>query len=118
MRELILGAALLAACRASPLGGVDGGAVCSIFCAQGFHCCNNSCVNLRNDIHNCGACKVVCPGPQPYCDGTSCAQAPCNPPCTGGALCCEVQGPGPAGPPACTPPTDAGTCPLGCPLCV
>jgi hypothetical protein len=132
MRLLVIMLVVLGGCRSPSLPGGDGdggapadlarpgdggGKPCTIFCTMGFTCCNNSCVNLRNDIHNCGACGVVCTGPQPFCDGTKCAPAPCNPACSGGMLCCEVQGPGPSFGPMCTAPTDGGTCPLGCPLC-
>jgi hypothetical protein len=95
----------------------DGGHVCTIFCTMGFSCCDNRCVNLNNDIHNCGACGNVCSGPQPFCDGTACAPAPCSPACPVDQLCCNVQGPGPTRGPACYAPTAQGTCPLGCPLC-
>lgn len=103
---------------------------CNPACGAGFTCCNGKCVNLANDIFNCGACGVTCPGPNPFCAGM-CMQAPCDNPqqclgtngsccgnacCKPGQLCCDVQGPGPAGGPACHDPVD-GTCPLGCPLC-
>jgi hypothetical protein len=136
---LLLLGMLVAGCRTTPLpldggsggeggsggSGGGGGSVdmaggthpCTLLCTFGLTCCDNQCVNLRNDVHNCGGCGIVCSGPQPFCDGTKCAPAPCSPACTGGQLCCEVNGPGPARPPMCTAPTDAGTCPLGCPLC-
>jgi hypothetical protein len=130
MRGLLVALVLLTvACRSESLpvgdGGVDdmgmaddgGVRPCTIFCTLGLMCCDNRCVNVRNDIHNCGMCGVVCNGPNPYCDGTKCAPAPCSPPCGNGTLCCEVQGPGPSFGPMCTEPTDLGTCPLGCPLC-
>src|SRR5436305_157269 len=62
----------LAACHSSSLpgdgdggggsGGMGGGGggggtrVCAVLCTMGFTCCDGGCVNLRNDIHNCGAC--------------------------------------------------------------
>ncbi len=99
-------------------GGGSGGA-CTILCTMGFSCCgNNQCVNLRNDIHNCGKCGVTCTAPNDFCDGQACVPPPCSPPCTGGALCCDVQGPGPSMGPGCVMPTSSGTCPLGCPLCL
>ncbi len=141
MRTILLAMMLvavgLAGCRSSSLpgdgdGGVGdmaggggtggsggGGKVCTIICAMGFTCCgNNTCVNLRNDIHNCGACGVTCTAPNDYCDGQACAPPPCSPACANGTLCCNVQGPGPSMGPTCNAPTDAGTCPLGCPLCL
>lgn len=132
MRALVVGLLLLGACRSSTLPGDgdggggpgdlarpgDGGRACAVFCTMGFVCCDGSCVNTRNDIHNCGHCGVVCSGAQPFCDGTSCTTAPCMPGCGAGQLCCNVQGPGPSRGPMCTTPTDGGTCPLGCPLCV
>ena len=100
-------------------GGGGGVGVCSIVCTMGFTCCgNNQCVNLRNDIHNCGKCGVTCTAPNDFCDGQACAPPPCSPACTGGTLCCDVQGPGPSMGPGCVQPTDGGTCPLGCPLCL
>jgi hypothetical protein len=141
MRSLIFVCALgctIVGCRTSPSesdgggggladggggggGGADlaGGGVrpCTLQCAMGFTCCDNACVNLRNDIHNCGACGVVCTGPQPFCAGTACGTAPCEPPCADGQLCCDVRS-AVSRPPSCVAPTSSGTCPLGCPLCV
>lgn len=88
-------------------------------------------MNLDNDIHNCGACGNVCPGPNPFCDFGVCAKPPCNVAggcgaaafccndqcCATGELCCDVPGPISFGA-KCTPPTAEGTCPLGCPGCV
>jgi hypothetical protein len=107
-------------------GGGTGGSIdmaggphlCTVLCVLGLTCCgNNQCVNVQNDIHNCGGCGVVCSGATPFCDGTKCAPSPCSPACAGGQLCCVVNGPGPPPPPTCTAPNDAGTCPIGCPLC-
>jgi hypothetical protein len=101
---------------------------CAPACQLGFDCCEGGCANLANDIHNCGACGVVCGGPSPFCDGTHCVQAPCMSAqdctdtccgttcCGAGQLCCDVQGPGPTQGPKCTDPVN-GTCPLGCPTC-
>lgn len=99
-------------------GGSDGGKTCAVLCTMGFSCCNGACVNLHNDIHNCGACGVTCSAPNDFCDGQACAPPPCSPPCGAGTLCCDVQGPGPSRGPMCSAPTDGGTCPLGCPLCL
>ncbi len=99
---------------------------------QGFDCCGATCINLKNDIHNCGTCGKVCPGPHPYCDQGLCGEPPCTSPalcgaaqlccgdscCGTGDLCCMVPGPVVSELPACTPPTAEGTCPKGCLLCV
>ncbi len=135
MRALVLVAlCLVPACHSQPLGilpdggpadlagaggadaaGADGGGkVCTVLCLRGLDCCDGQCVNLMNDIHNCGGCGVVCSGPQPYC-AASCVVAPCEPPCSDGQLCCDVRGPGPERGPACTTPTASGTCPPGQP---
>jgi hypothetical protein len=125
---LLLLGLVAAACQTAPLpGSGDAGGVvdmagaaqvCTVLCDVGLTCCgNNQCVNLENDIHNCGGCGIVCSGPAPFCDGTKCAPAPCSPACAGGQLCCVVNGPGPPRPPTCTAPSDAGTCPIGCRLC-
>jgi hypothetical protein len=98
------------------IGGSGGGSgrPCVILCIHGLSCCDGQCVNLMNDIHNCGQCGVVCNGAQPYC-ANGCAVAPCEPPCGGGQLCCDVRGPGPQPGPTCTTPTPSGTCPPGQP---
>jgi hypothetical protein len=103
-------------------------------CGAGFTCCGGKCVNLANDINNCGACGVACPGENPYCNnGATCMKIPpClpeTPPmcggggfccmdvcCKPGQLCCDVNMGGPVGGPKCYDPVD-GTCPGGCPLC-
>ena len=99
-------------------GGGGGSSTCAVLCTMGFTCCNGACVNLANDIHNCGKCGVTCSAPNDFCDGQTCAPPPCSPACGAGTLCCDVQGPGPSRGPMCTAPTDGGTCPLGCPLCL
>ncbi|HZS36082.1 MAG TPA: hypothetical protein VFF06_04615 [Polyangia bacterium] len=102
-------------------------------CAPGLACCAGACVNPVNDPHHCGACDVACPGPSPFCASGACAQAPCNPGqvcsapgqplccgsacCRAGDLCCEVDRGGPSRGPECVAPI-AGTCPIGCPLCL
>lgn len=102
-------------------GGGSGGGTgkpCAVLCMMGFTCCNGACVNLRNDIHNCGSCGVTCNAPDDFCDGQKCAPPPCSPACGAGMLCCDVQTAGPSRGPMCTPPTMEGTCPPGCPLCL
>ena len=132
-----LGFAMVAGCHSSSLpgdgdggggggsGGGSGGSggdggmkVCAVLCMMGFTCCDGACVNVRNDIHNCGTCGVVCNAPNDYCDGQKCAPPPCSPACGPGTLCCDVQTAGPSRGPMCTAPTAEGTCPLGCPLCL
>jgi hypothetical protein len=95
-----------------------------------WSCCGSTCINLTNDIHNCGACGQVCPGPTPFCDNGLCGKAPCSGQlcgagqlccgsacCQSGDICCNIPGPVVMGP-VCTPPTAEGTCPLGCQSCV
>jgi hypothetical protein len=132
MRAILLSALVIvaSACHSSSLpgdgdGGTadlavngDGGVVCKALCTMGFTCCDGQCVNLRNDIHHCGVCGVSCTAPNDYCDGQKCAPPPCSPACGPGMLCCDVQTAGPSRGPMCTAPTDTGTCPLGCPLCL
>ena len=99
-------------------------------CMPGLSCCGNVCVNLRNDIVNCGACGKACGGDHPICSQNTCGDAPCNTTntcgagefccntecCAPGMLCCEVQKAGPTMGPACFAP-EFGTCPVGCPQC-
>ncbi|MCB9583404.1 MAG: hypothetical protein H6717_40605 [Polyangiaceae bacterium] len=99
-------------------------------CPLGTTCCNDQCVNLMNDPHNCGTCGNVCGVAPQYCSGGVCGKPPCfgQPPsagfccgthvCTDAQLCCDVQGPGPSMGPICfTPTPNQKTCPIGCPLC-
>jgi hypothetical protein len=96
----------------------DGGRPCTVLCTMGFVCCDGACVNLRNDVNNCGSCGNVCSGANDFCDGQKCAPPPCSPACGPGMLCCDVNGPGPSRGPMCYPPNANGTCPPGCPLCL
>ena len=99
--------------------------------STGLDCCNGRCVNLRNDIQNCGSCGNACSGPRPFCSFTKCGEpictmtTPCatasycceNTCCNDGQLCCAHFG-GPAGSYFChTPTAEQPTCPPGCPLC-
>ena len=107
-------------------GGTGGCGTCS---ARGLGCCNGSCVNLTNDINNCGTCGTACTGTNPFCNNGTCGTPPCTGAtcgggqfccgggcCTTGQLCCNVPGPVTGGPQCATPVN--GTCPVGCPLCV
>lgn len=103
---------------------------CAPGCDLGFSCCGGACVNLANDIKNCGACGQACLADPPFCAAGTCADPPCDAVvvcsgaqfccgatcCDEGLLCCDVQGPGPSGGPKCVAP-DNGTCPRGCPTC-
>ena len=93
-------------------GGPDTGNTCS--CAMGLVCCNGACVNTNNDPHNCGSCGNPCNTSSQMCLGGSCTASQCNPTCTSGSICCEIDGPGPSGPPQCE---QGDSCPVGCPLC-
>jgi hypothetical protein len=104
---------------------------CAPACEPGFTCCAGACVNLANDIKNCGACGQACLADPPFCASGTCADPPCDAVvvcsgaqfccgatcCDEGTLCCDVQGPGPSGGPKCVAPEN-GTCPLGCPTCL
>ena len=133
MRTLLVVLTLAAACRSSSLPGDGdgggssadfalqgdgGGRPCAVLCTMGFVCCDGACVNLRNDIHNCGTCGNICTAPNDFCNGQQCAPPPCSPACGPGLLCCDVQGPGPSRGPMCTAPSMSGSCPPGCPLCL
>jgi len=116
---------------ASATGGGGGAAPCNPACSGGLECCDGLCVNKGNDIKNCGTCGTVCPSPNPFCNGGTCGQPPCEPgttckgtaSCCGssccdlGMLCCVVPA-GPVGPPECVAPNEHGTCDPGCPACV
>lgn len=99
-------------------------------CQPGFGCCNDSCVNLNNDINNCGTCGVACSGPHPFCDNGTCGTPSCTGAacassqfccgdacCATGQLCCNVPGPVVSAVPQCVTPV-GGTCPVGCSACV
>lgn len=87
---------------------------CDGGCGFGFHCCDDSCVNENNDPLNCGGCGTKCTGSTSMCLVAICGPPTCQPTCQSGEQCCEIQGPGPSGPPQCVQGT---TCPLGCPAC-
>jgi hypothetical protein len=105
--------------------------VCGTECTNaGFTCCNGTCVNLDNDIKNCGKCGTPCVGGEhPTCNAGKCGAPPCSGAgackaaefCCGDAccgpnqLCCDVPGPIAVGV-KCTEPV-GGTCPVGCKLC-
>jgi hypothetical protein len=54
-------------------GGSGGACDC-----DGLDCCDDACVNLSNDVLNCGSCANVCPGPNPFCDDGVCGAPPCD----------------------------------------
>ena len=83
-------------------------------CAIGLQCCSDACVNQNNDPLNCGGCGVHCTGSTSMCQAGQCVAPTCAPACTSTQVCCEIDGPGPSGPPKCIEGT---TCPVGCPLC-
>jgi hypothetical protein len=104
-----------------------GGNACNPACGTGRDCCGGHCVNLNNDLLNCGKCGKAC-DKGTYCTGGQCVTPPCQTTCGGGAqccdmgccaageLCCDQQGPVERGP-VCSTPAN-GTCPMGCaPLC-
>jgi hypothetical protein len=104
------------------------GGPCANCNMQNFFCCKNNCVDLLDDINNCGACDTKCPGPHPFCNGGVCGLPPCNGMtcidpqfccgdqcCGAGQLCCDVPGPIAMGP-KCTAPMN-GSCPPGCTDC-
>ncbi len=112
-------------------GGAGGAATCT---NCDHSCCGNRCINLDNDINNCGKCGNKCQGNKPFCDNGHCKdKAPCEGGtkcgavetccgkkcCTSEQICCRVPGPviGPDGNLGCVKPVD-GTCPRGCKTCV
>jgi hypothetical protein len=134
MQIFIVGVASLFAASAcagssSTTAGQSGGSsgACSN-CGQERDCCDNQCVNLKNDPKNCGVCGQTCTG-DTYCTGGTCTPRPCTSTCgngetccgatccAAGQLCCDPQGPIETGA-TCVAPSDTGTCPMGCaPLC-
>jgi len=92
-------------------------------CGSGLSCCYGRCVNIDNDIHNCGACDAFCPYGQTCLFG-KCTPPPCTttpPPggylccgnqlCDTSQLCCMVPQAGGGLSPACYPAAPTGTCP-------
>ncbi|KAK2441128.1 Stigma-specific Stig1 family protein [Trifolium repens] len=43
--------------------------ICDLFGAKNATCCNNKCMDLGYDKHNCGACKKHCKYTQTCCRG-------------------------------------------------
>lgn len=120
-------------CACPPIGGTSagtGGVACDSAGCGGFDCCGDgTCVNLQNDVRNCGECGNVCAGDYPYCDAGTCGTPPCDPAilcaggrccgtqcCAEGELCCTIPGPIVITT-ACVPATEQGTCPMGCLQC-
>ncbi|XP_022151290.1 stigma-specific STIG1-like protein 1 [Momordica charantia] len=68
--------------------------MCEKMHGKGWECCNNKCVNLMNDKHNCGGCKNKCKYTAECCRGQCvdvaydkrhCGQ--CNHHCDRGKFC-------------------------------
>ena len=108
--------------------GTGGGDTCNPACGTARDCCGGHCVNLNNDLLNCGKCGKAC-GKETYCTGGQCVTPPCQTTCSAGTeccdmaccaagqICCDPQGPLDRGP-VCLTPVNNGTCPTGCaPLC-
>lgn len=99
---------------------------CEGGCMTGLTCCGGRCVNLQHDPAHCSRCGNACTGATPFCAMGACAARPCDVMCIGtkfccggnccdlGQVCCQVDGPGPSGGPACYD----GVCPGGCPPCL
>jgi hypothetical protein len=87
--------------------GGSGGSGCN--CPKGLTCCptttgTTNCLDLSNDINNCGKCGSPCAGSYNFCDNGTCGTAPCNNGmaciseqtccnascCSAGQLCCRV----------------------------
>lgn len=110
----------------------SGGGCTAANCGMpGFGCCNNTCVNLKNDILNCGTCNTKCGGTHPYCDMGTCGTPPCGgiacpssefccgtECCAAGQICCTVPGPVTTGPKCQAPDPVTMTCDKGCTGCV
>ncbi|CAN0900958.1 Stigma-specific STIG1-like protein 3 [Linum grandiflorum] len=43
--------------------------LCKSLYGDGFECCNNKCLNLNADKHNCGGCKNKCEFKDECCNG-------------------------------------------------
>ena len=97
--------------------GDSGGGACGAggTCATPLECCSGACVYEMNDPLNCGGCGIQCSGDTSMCEAGHCIHPTCTTPCTGGQVCCDVNGPGPTTGPKCL---DGPTCPIGCPLCL
>lgn len=68
--------------------------ICQVLRGKNYTCCNNKCMHLSTDKHNCGACKKKCEYPQECCRGECvflsldkrhCGK--CNNRCAKGELC-------------------------------
>jgi hypothetical protein len=83
-------------------GGCPAGQVCShgvcvatcsgtTGCEPPFECCNNTCVNIRQDPNNCGSCGNAC---APYGDGCVGGVCSCNGAmaCAAPTICCGTDG--------------------------
>ncbi len=93
----------------------SGGPCANGVCAGGLSCCNGECVNESNDPHNCGGCGSGCissGGTPMMCYNSMCVTSRCQPGCSTGQICCEIEESVSAS--MCVTGT---TCPVGCPLC-
>jgi hypothetical protein len=118
-------------------GGSAGLTVCDAACENAlFSCCDDHCVNLKDDPFNCGVCGNHCSGGKSLCSNGECVTPACDsadvcPPtgsgeprtccgsvcCKGNELCCEVPGPIMMQATCVDPTQSEGTCPRGCNAC-
>ncbi|CAN1339887.1 Stigma-specific STIG1-like protein 3 [Linum perenne] len=68
--------------------------LCKALYGEGFECCNNKCINLNVDKHNCGSCKNKCAFKDECCRGKCVFLAldkrhcgKCDSPCATGEFC-------------------------------
>lgn len=94
---------------------------CGVICPTGTYCGGTCPDGTKCDHGPCGdgaTCQEGCVKPPcstSCASGSQCCGSSC---CSAGQLCCDTRGPGGGTVMGCTDPTDQGTCPLGCLLCV
>ena len=82
-----LGGALLTALGVGPVVAQTAVPAASTPCPKPQVNCNGVCVNLSNDLQNCGSCGSVCPAPA---NGTArCVQGACKVTCNAGYTSCS-----------------------------
>lgn len=59
-----------------------------VCCGNGQSCCNGVCIDLGEDVNNCGACGNVCDPPGPY-EYSACIIGQCNYWCEEGTIRCD-----------------------------